>query len=136
MKRQHKVPYQRKKTGKTDYRRRLRLLSSREPRLVIRPSNKNITIQIINHKENGDLIAVSVSSKNLVKDYQWKLCRGNVPCAYLTGLIAGGEIAGAGIKSAILDIKSSTKGSKVYAALKGVVDAGIIVPHKKEMLPC
>ena len=38
---------------------------------------------------------------------------------------------------AILDtgLHKSSKGSRIYAALKGVIDAGIHVPHSEEILP-
>ena len=41
------------------------------------------------------------------------------------------------IEEAILDLglQTSTKGSRIYAALKGVLDAGINIPHSKEILP-
>ena len=40
-------------------------------------------------------------------------------------------------KEAVLDIglNVSTKGSRIYAALKGVVDSGINIPHSPEIFP-
>jgi large subunit ribosomal protein L18 len=32
-------------------------------------------------------------------------------------------------------LKSSIKGAKIYAALKGAVDAGLYVPHNDSILP-
>ena len=42
-----------------------------------------------------------------------------------------------GVESAILDIglKSPIKGSKVFAALKGAVDAGLEIPHGDFIFP-
>src|SRR6266568_3178304 len=42
-----------------------------------------------------------------------------------------------GVKEAVLDIglKSSTKGSKLFAVLKGLSDAGLEVPHSDGPLP-
>jgi len=42
-----------------------------------------------------------------------------------------------GLKEAVLDIglQSPTKGARVFAALKGVLDAGVSIPHNKEKLP-
>jgi hypothetical protein len=42
-----------------------------------------------------------------------------------------------GVKEAILDIglQSPTKGSKIFATLKGVLDAGVLVPHGEGVLP-
>jgi len=41
------------------------------------------------------------------------------------------------IKKAVLDLglQSSTKGNKLYAALKGVLDAGIEIPHDTKLFP-
>jgi len=80
---------------------------------------------------------VNVGSQILEKKYGWKLNTGNIPSAYLTGLVAGKQMHAKDIKKAILDIgfSSSTKGSKIYSALQGVLDAGIEVPHSKNMLP-
>jgi large subunit ribosomal protein L18 len=34
-----------------------------------------------------------------------------------------------------LGLNISTKGSRIYAALKGVLDSGIKVPHSEDILP-
>jgi large subunit ribosomal protein L18 len=62
---------------------------------------------------------------------------GNVPAAYLTGLLAGKKAKEKNVTEAVLDLglQTSTKGSRIYAALKGVLDAGINVPHSKDILP-
>jgi large subunit ribosomal protein L18 len=41
------------------------------------------------------------------------------------------------IDEAILDIglQTNTKGSRIYAALQGVLDAGVNVPHSDKILP-
>jgi large subunit ribosomal protein L18 len=42
-----------------------------------------------------------------------------------------------GMKEAVLDIgmQKSIKGCRLFAALKGVVDAGVEVPHSDDILP-
>jgi large subunit ribosomal protein L18 len=42
-----------------------------------------------------------------------------------------------GISEGIADIglHASTKGNRIYAAVKGVVDAGVDVPHSPEIFP-
>jgi large subunit ribosomal protein L18 len=62
---------------------------------------------------------------------------GNVPAAYLTGLLAGKKAKRLNVNEAILDIglQNSTKGSRIYAAVKGIIDSGVNVPHDVEMLP-
>src|SRR2546422_7554968 len=60
-----------------------------------------------------------------------------VPAGLLNGAMAGRRPNGKGVKEAILDIglKSSTKGSKLFAVLKGLSDAGLDVPHSDGPLP-
>jgi large subunit ribosomal protein L18 len=67
----------------------------------------------------------------------WTGSAKNTPAAYLTGLLAGQRAAAAGITSAVLDIgrHAPVRGSKVFAALKGVLDAGIDVPHGDDIYP-
>ncbi len=130
------VPYRRKREGKTDYRRRLKLLLSHKPRLVIRKSLDNVLVQIVEYDEKGDKVVVSAHSNEL-KKLGWKFGKGNLPAAYLTGLLAGSKAKKKKINEAILDLglQTSVKGSRIYACLKGVIDAGIEVPHNAEVLP-
>ncbi len=128
--------FKRKKQGKTDYKQRLRLISSGKIRLVIRKTNKNVIVQFIEYAPKGDLIKVS-SHTNELKKYGWNGSRRNSYCAYLAGLLAGLKAIKKDIPSAILDIglNKSIKGSILYAALKGVLDSGVNVPHSKDILP-
>ena len=57
--------YKRKKNGKTDYKKRLKLLKSRKPRLVIRKSLTQITAQVIQYQDEGDKVLVSAHSSEL-----------------------------------------------------------------------
>ncbi len=131
------VPYRRRREGKTNYRKRKALIVSGKPRLVVRGSLKNIIVQIIEAKPKGDVVLASAHSRELLKKFGWKAPRGNVPTAYLTGLLCGLKAKAKGIQEAILDIglHSPTKGARVFAALKGVLDAGLSVPHGEEKLP-
>lgn len=133
----YRVPFRRRKEGKTDYKARKALLLSGKPRLVIRGTLKNMTAQIIVAKPQGDEVLVSAHGRELIKAYGWKAPYGNVPAAYLTGLLCGLKAKAKGIKEAVLDIglHSPSKGARVFAALKGVVDAGVNVPHSEEKLP-
>jgi len=127
----------RRREGKTDYRKRLALLKSRNTRIVIRKSIKNTTIQFVNYNEKGDNIVVAATSKELVKKYNWKYSTSTTPAAYLTGLLAGKRAKEQGITECVLDIGRyvPVTGSKVFAGLKGVVDAGINCPHNQEKIP-
>ncbi|MEM2517536.1 MAG: 50S ribosomal protein L18, partial [Candidatus Bathyarchaeia archaeon] len=133
----YSVPYRRRREGKTDYRKRKALILSRKPRLVVRGTLKNIIVQIVAAKPHGDEVLVSAHSRELLREYGWKAPRGNLPAAYLTGLLCGLKAKAQGIEEAVLDIglHSPTKGARVFAALKGVLDAGLNVPHGEEKLP-
>ena len=82
----YKMPFRRRREGKTDYRNRLALLKSGKYRLVVRKSLKYITVQIIEYDEVGDRTVVSVSSKQL-RTFGWQFSCDNIPAAYLTGIL-------------------------------------------------
>ena len=129
------IKFKRRMERRTNYRKRLALIKSGKVRLVIRKSLSNISVQLINFNPNGDQTVASAVSTEL-KKFGWTKT-GNVPAAYLTGLLAGKKAKEKNVKEAVLDlgIQTSTKGSRIYAALKGVLDAGVNVPHSKDILP-
>tara|TARA_Y100000034_G_scaffold133672_1_gene199824 strand:+ start:898 stop:1443 length:546 start_codon:yes stop_codon:yes gene_type:complete len=130
------VKYRRKREGKTNYKKRLGYLKSENPRLVIRKSLNNVNVQIIAFQSKGDKILASGHSKELQK-YGWKNIRSNLPTAYLTGLLAGKKAMKNKVDTAVLDIgfNVSVKGSKMYAAVKGLIDAGMKLNVPENMLP-
>jgi len=132
----YRVHLRRRREGKTDYQARKALVTSRKPRLVTRASIKNVEVQIIIAKPHGDEVLASANSRELIKSYGWRAPTGNIPASYLTGLLCGVKAKAAGINEAILDIGlvSPTKGSKIFAVLSGVVDAGVEVPHSEEKI--
>ncbi|MEM4188119.1 MAG: 50S ribosomal protein L18 [Candidatus Hadarchaeum sp.] len=131
-----KVEFRRKREGRTDYRYRLKLLRSRKLRLVVRVSLRHISAQIMKFSPTGDLVLVSAHSKQLEK-FGWKDGTANLPAAYLVGLLCGYRAVKAGVKEAVLDIgmRHPTKGAKVFAVLKGALDAGLQIPHQEAVLP-
>jgi len=130
------MPFKRRVKRKTDYRQRLGLLRSKEHRLVVRKSSKHITAQIIDFKKEGDQILAHVTSQEL-KKFGWSGPTNNLVCAYFVGLLIGKKALKKNIKSTILDtgLVQKTKGSKLFAVLKGVLDAGLTIPHSAEILP-
>ncbi len=132
----YRVALRRRREGKTDYQARKALVISRRLRLVTRGSLKNANVQIIQAKPEGDFVLASANSQELTKLFGWKAPTGNIPAAYLTGLLCGLKAKSKGIKEAILDIGlvAPTKGARVFAMLSGVVDAGVSVPHSDEKL--
>jgi large subunit ribosomal protein L18 len=133
----YRVPFRRRREGKTNYRSRRALVLSRVPRLVIRLSLKNVLVQLVEAENIGDKVIVSAHSRELKKTYGWLSNCGNVPSAYLTGLLCGLKAINNGIETAFLDVglHIPSKGTRLFAALKGVLDAGIDVPHSEDVLP-
>ena len=131
------VPFRRRREGKTAYKTRKASVLSGKPRVVARNTLKNVIAQIVVAKPDGDEVLVSAHSRELSKSYGWKAPEGNLPAAYLTGLLCGLKAKAKGVKEAILDIglHSPSKGARVFAVLKGVLDAGVHVPHSEEKLP-
>jgi len=133
----YSLPFRRRREGKTDYRSRRRLVVSRKPAIVIRKSLNHITAQLVKAETIGDKVIASAHSKELARDYGWGAGCGNIPAAYLTGLLCGFRARDKGIKEAVSDVGlySTSKGSRVFAALKGFIDAGIEVAHDDRVLP-
>lgn len=130
------ISFKRRTLGKTDYRKRLALLRSRKPRLVIRKSLNNIIAQVVEYKAEGDSIVAAFNSLNL-KKMGWLFKRNNLPAAYLTGLMIGKKAKEKNINEAIADIGlyRSVPSSRIYAVVKGALDAGLKIPHDKKILP-
>jgi large subunit ribosomal protein L18 len=130
------VKFRRRREGKTNYHTRLGLLTSRKPRLVVRKTNKYITCQIISYVADGDKVLASAHSKQLIK-LGWKHSCNNISAAYLTGLLVGASAKKAKVSEVIFDmgLYSSTKGSVIYATLKGAVDSGVVIPHNTKIFP-
>ena len=132
----YNLRYRRRRSAATDYGKRKRLVLSGLPRLVVRPANKHITVQIVEALATGDRVLASAHSSEL-KKYTWKGPGGNLPAAYLTGSLAGHRAKSKGIQTAILDVgtRPANPGSRLYAAMNGALDSGMEVPHGEDILP-
>jgi large subunit ribosomal protein L18 len=132
----YRVPFRRRREGRTDYRHRAALLRGGVARLVVRKSNKHIRVQFIEYDDKGDRVLATAVSKEL-EELGWTGSGKSTPGAYLTGMLAGKRAKEKGLEEAVLDIglREPTKGAVVFAALRGAVDAGIDVPHSEEMVP-
>jgi large subunit ribosomal protein L18 len=130
------VPFKRRRLGKTDYRMRHKLVSSGLPRAVVRCTSKNTIVQFIEFNPRGDSVVATATTMELEK-LGWKHTTGNIPSAYLAGFMAGKRASKAGVEKAVLDmgLRPPKRGTKVFAALKGMLDAGIDIPHSDEVLP-
>lgn len=115
---------------KTHYPKRIKMLTSGVPRVVVRFTNQKIIAQIIEFNSVGDKVIAAVDSGSL-KALGWPYSGKNVPAAYLTGLLLARKALGVGCPKAILDtgFKVSLKKGKAYAFLKGLLDGNLDVPH-------
>ncbi len=128
------MPFKRKRKGKTNYNKRLKMLMSSKLRLVIRKSLKNMIVQIVEYNSKGDKVILCAHSSEL-KKFGWNTGTGNIPSAYLTGLLVGIKAKKKGINDPILDMGLQKPGERIYAVLKGAIDAGLNTPHSKDILP-
>ena len=130
----YNVPMRRRREVRTDYHQRLRLLKSGKPRLVARKSNRHVRAQLVSPSPDGDETHASASSADLA-EYGWEAPTGNLPSAYLTGLLAGLRARDNEVAEAVLDIglNTATPGSKLFAIQEGAIDAGLDVPHNESV---
>ena len=130
----------RRRSNKTDYRKRLSLLKSEKPRLVFRKTNKHIVAQYISSNETRDKVEIGFNSKQLLK-YGWpKELSGSLkslPAAYLTGLLIGKKILKEKKETPIVDLGMlrTIHKSKIFAFLKGVADSGLGIKCDEETFP-
>ena len=132
----YKVAFKRRKEGKTNYGARLKLIELDKLRLVVRITNNHVIAQIVKVAPEGDETVISAHS-NEIKKMGWLGSTKNTSAAYLTGFLCGKKALKDGIDEAILDIglRSPTKGTNIFAVLKGAVDAGLNIPHGSAILP-
>ncbi|XP_006460296.1 hypothetical protein AGABI2DRAFT_142569 [Agaricus bisporus var. bisporus H97] len=169
------VKYRRRREGKTDYSQdyaRKRLVTQAKNkynapkyRLVVRFTNKDIIVQIVYARLQGDFVLTSARSAELPR-YGIKHGLTNWAAAYATGLLAArraltklsladqyeGVAEPDGTLSiteaieeedaprpfkAFLDVglKRTSTGSRVFGALKGASDGGIYIPHNEKRFP-
>lgn len=109
---------------------------ARKPRFVVRVTNTKIIVQLIQFNIKGDQVLASADSSALAK-LGWKYSCKNIPAAYLTGLLLGKKALGLGCTEAVLDtgFKGETKKSKIYAVMKGALDAGLNIPSGEGIFP-
>ncbi len=130
------VKYRRRASGRTDYRKRLRLLISGKDRLVVRFSRNSITAQIVNYHQTGDLVSFGTNSASLAK-HGWKFGVKSIPASYLTGLLLAKQAKAKGYDGElILDTGFATiqKQGRMFAVLRGVMDGGLSIRHGDESI--
>jgi len=103
---------------------------------VTRISLKHVTAQVVQVAPTGDTVLASAHSKQLEK-FGWKASGSNVPASYLVGLLCGYRAVKAGAGGCTLDIGTYDVApqAKVFAVLRGAIDAGLNIPHDGRILP-
>ncbi len=132
----YRIKFRRRREGKTNYKKRKIFVISEKIRFCVRRSNKYVLVQFIKHEPKGDVTLLAVHSSRL-KKYGWQFSCKNLPACYLTGYLAGLKALKKGIHEAVLDmgLRSATKGNRIFAAVKGALDAGLKVFVSDEILP-
>jgi large subunit ribosomal protein L5e len=166
------VKYRRRREGKTDYYARKRLVAQAKNkynapkyRLVVRFTNKDIIVQVVYAKLQGDFVFVQAHSREMPK-YGLEHGLTNWSAAYATGLLCARralvklgldqkyqgvtEPDGTLVMTEKLDeedaprpfkcfldvgLKRTSTGNRVFGAMKGASDGGIFVPHSENRFP-
>jgi large subunit ribosomal protein L18 len=133
----YRVPFRRRREGKTDYRVRLRLLKSGEPRAVVRMTDHRVRVALVSYDPAGDRVLAAADSRELGGVAFPSGSLASTPAAYLTAYLAGMRAKARGTGSAVLDagLRHPTHGGRLSAALKGLLDAGIEIPHGEGGFP-
>lgn len=166
----YQVKFRRRREGKTDYYARKRLIfqdknkyNTPKYRLIVRLSNKDITVQIAYARIEGDRVVCAAYSHELPK-YGIKVGLTNYAAAYCTGLLVARRVLnklgldslysgctevtgeeynvepvdeGPGAFRCYLDVglARTTTGARVFGAMKGAVDGGLNIPHSVKRFP-
>ncbi|MEC9120606.1 MAG: 50S ribosomal protein L18 [Candidatus Thermoplasmatota archaeon] len=134
-----RLRFKRRRNGETDYRRRMKMLRGGFARAVVRVTNTQTICQLVNYEPTGDKVKISIDGRTLVEKYGWPIdaSRKSIPASYISGFAMAKAAIAAGHKEAVLDIglAASTPGNRVFAALKGMVDAGMEIPYGESVLP-
>ena len=134
-----RLRFKRRRNGETDYRRRMKMLRGGFARAVVRVTNTQTICQLVNYEPTGDTVKISIDGRTLVEKYGWPIdaSRKSIPESYISGYAMAKAAIAAGHKEAVLDIglAASTPGNRVFAALKGMIDAGMEIPYGESVLP-
>nr|6ZU5_LD0 Chain LD0, uL18 [Paranosema locustae] len=138
----------RRREGKTDYKHRYNLIRQdvnkhglMKIRLVVRITNSRIICEILRAHVDGDR-SIAYADSTELKRYGITFGLKNYTAAYATGLLVAcrynNKIAGEGPRpECYLDIglRRSTRGARVFGAMKGALDGGLVMPHSLKRVP-
>jgi large subunit ribosomal protein L18 len=107
------------------------------PRAVVRLSDRRVRVAIVSFDPVGDRVLASAESGELGGIAFPPSSLASTPAAYLTAYLAGLRAKSAGADEAILDagLRHPTVGGRLAAALKGLLDAGVDIPHGEKGFP-
>jgi large subunit ribosomal protein L18 len=133
----YRVPFRRRREGKTDYRHRLRLLKSGTPRAVVRLSRHRVMVALTAYDPQGDRVLAAAESRELARVGFPSSAAVSTPASYLTGYLAGLRAKESGTLTAVLDagLRRPANGGRLLSALKGLLDAGLEIPHGEGAFP-
>ncbi len=130
----------RRRSNKTDYGKRLKILKSERPRIVFRKTNKFVIAQYVTSDETKDKVEIGVNSKQLMnfgwpEDFKGSLK--SLPASYLTGFLIGKKILKEKKDAPIIDLGMirTVHKTKIFAFVKGVVDAGVELKADEKAFP-
>ena len=113
------------------------LFRSGRSRAVVRCSGRRVRVALVDFDPKGDRVVASADSAELGRIAFPPASLASTPAAYLTGYLAGLRARSKGADEAVLDsgLHHPTSGGRLAAALKGLLDAGLSIPHGGEMFP-
>jgi large subunit ribosomal protein L18 len=126
--------FRRIRERKTNYRKREKLLIGKKDFVTVNVSDQNVSAQLIRPNLIGDTVMASVHSNELLS-YGWKGSRKNIPSCYLVGLLLGKKCIQKKITKAILYIGKRHFTTKIAACLKGLSEAGLVMPFSENIIP-
>ena len=133
----YRVPFRRRRDGLTDYKVRLALLKGNRPRAVVRFTQKRVRVAITDFDPRGDRVRAAADSWELRQVGFPTTGLASTPASYLTGYLAGLRAKSQGTTDAVFDtgLRRPTAGGRLLGALKGLLDAGVDIPHGEASMP-
>jgi large subunit ribosomal protein L18 len=104
---------------------------------VVRFSDRRVRVSIVRYDPVGDRVVAAAESAELGPLGFPASSLSSTPAAYLTAYLAGLRSKSAGAESVVLDtgLRHPTEGGRLSAALKGLLDSGVEVPHGEGVFP-
>jgi large subunit ribosomal protein L18 len=96
-----------------------------------------VIVAVTEYDPTGDRVLAAAESRELGRIGYPERGRVSTPAAYLTGYLAGLRAKKAGHTVAVLDVglRRPSEGGRLLGALKGLLDAGMEIPHGETGFP-